>query len=51
LPAKLVLIFAFLLFTAPTATHALAKAARNSGLEPWMLNPEDSDALPGNKKS
>ncbi len=49
--AKLVLIFAFLLFTAPTATHALAKAARNSGLEPWMLNPEDSDALPGNKKS
>ena len=33
--AKLFLIFLFMLFTCPTSTHALAKAARHSGLEPW----------------
>lgn len=48
--AKLALIFAFLLFTAPTATHALAKAARNNNLKPWMLNPEKADTLPGSEK-
>jgi multicomponent Na+:H+ antiporter subunit G len=47
---KLGLIFAFLLFTAPTATHALAKAARNNGLQPWVLNPEDRESAAGNKK-
>lgn len=33
---KLLLIFMFMLFTCPTATHALAKAARHGGLQPWM---------------
>jgi len=32
---KLLLIFMFMLFTCPTATHALAKAARHNGLKPW----------------
>ena len=34
--AKLVLIMLFLLFTAPTATHAVAKAAHVSGIKPWQ---------------
>ncbi len=33
---KLVLILAFLLFTTPTATHALAHAALLSGRKPWV---------------
>lgn len=32
---KLVCIALFLLFTSPTAGHALAHAARSRGLEPW----------------
>lgn len=32
--AKLVLIVVFLLLTSPTATHALARAARQDGVEP-----------------
>ena len=31
---KLLLIFAFLFFTSPTATHALANAAVHGGLKP-----------------
>ena len=31
---RLVLIFLFLLFTVPTATHALAKSALHGGVEP-----------------
>lgn len=31
---KLTLIFVFLLFTSPTATHTLANAALHSGLQP-----------------
>ena len=31
---RLLLVLVFLLFTSPTATHALAKAARRAGLEP-----------------
>lgn len=31
---RLVLVLVFLLFTSPTATHALAKAARRAGVEP-----------------
>jgi len=34
---KLFLIIVFLLATAPTATHAVAKAAHLSGLKPWRL--------------
>jgi multicomponent Na+:H+ antiporter subunit G len=33
---KLVLIFVFLFFTAPTATHALANAALHRGLKPKL---------------
>tara|TARA_R110002072_G_scaffold4663_6_gene32515 strand:- start:13963 stop:14292 length:330 start_codon:yes stop_codon:yes gene_type:complete len=36
--AKLLLIFLFMLFTCPTASHALAKSARHGGLEPWLKN-------------
>jgi multicomponent Na+:H+ antiporter subunit G len=35
---KLFLIFAFLFFTSPTATHALANAALHSGLKPKLAN-------------
>ena len=31
---RLVLVLIFLLYTSPTATHALAKAAREAGMEP-----------------
>ena len=33
---KLVLIFVFLVFTSPTATHAVARAASHSGLAPLL---------------
>jgi len=33
---KLALIFIFLLFTSPVATHALAHAALLDGLKPWV---------------
>ena len=32
---KLAFILVFILFTSPTATHALARAARLAGREPW----------------
>ncbi len=37
--AKLLFTLAFLLFTGPTAAHALAKAARHDHLEPWRRAP------------
>ena len=33
---KLAMVFAFLAFTSPTASHALSKAARHSGLRPFV---------------
>ena len=33
---KLALIFVFLFFTSPTASHALANAAQHSGLKPEL---------------
>ncbi|MCG8489208.1 MAG: monovalent cation/H(+) antiporter subunit G [Candidatus Thiodiazotropha sp.] len=33
---KLALIFVFLFFTSPTASHALANAAQHSGLKPKL---------------
>ena len=33
---KLLLIFGFILYTSPTATHALARAALNGGIEPML---------------
>ena len=38
---KLVLIFVFLVFTAPTAAHALAHAALLDGVRPWTRKPKD----------
>jgi multicomponent Na+:H+ antiporter subunit G len=37
---RLVLVYGFLLFTSPIATHALARAGIASGLAPWT-NPEE----------
>lgn len=37
---KLVFIIVFLLLTTPTATHAIAKAAYVSGLQPWSAETE-----------
>jgi len=34
--AKLVLIFLFMFFTSPTASHALAKTALSAGVEPML---------------
>ena len=39
---KLILIFVFLFFTCPTASHALANAALHSGLKP-KLDMNDSE--------
>ncbi len=35
---KLLLIFAFILYTSPTATHALARAALNGGVKPMLAS-------------
>ena len=42
---KLLLILLFILFTSPTASHALAKAAWKSQLRPWATQ------TPGTKSS
>ncbi len=39
--AKLALILFFLLFTSPTSTHALARAAVLGGLKPWAKPKDD----------
>ena len=36
---RLVLIYAFLLFTSPIGTHALSRAALDGGLQPWRAKP------------
>jgi multicomponent Na+:H+ antiporter subunit G len=41
--AKLAMILIFLLFTSPTASHALAHAALVSGLKPWTKPGADSE--------
>lgn len=41
---KLLLILLFLLFTGPTATHALAKAALHGKLNPHVDEPGDGQA-------
>ena len=33
--AKLLIVALFILITSPTATHAIARAARRSGIEAW----------------
>ena len=39
LTVKLIFIFVFIIFSSPTATHALARAARHGGLKPWQRRP------------
>jgi multicomponent Na+:H+ antiporter subunit G len=38
---RLIFVYAFLLFTSPISTHALARAALASGVEPYRVPPED----------
>ncbi len=49
---KLVLIVIFILFTSPTATHALARAALHGGVRPRQGEiPEDEDPSQGDVSS
>lgn len=41
--AKLIMILVFLMFSGPTSSHALAKAASNKGLVPWRLKPDTAN--------
>jgi multicomponent Na+:H+ antiporter subunit G len=50
LTLKLVLILLFLLFTAPTATHAVARAALVDGVEP-KTDSGDAEPTPGEPSS
>jgi multicomponent Na+:H+ antiporter subunit G len=40
---RLVFVYAFLLFTSPIATHAVARAALHGGLEPYRVSKEPTD--------
>jgi multicomponent Na+:H+ antiporter subunit G len=40
--AKLVLVAVFLFLANPTSTHAIARAALRTGLEPWRRSEEPS---------
>ena len=44
---KLFLISLFVFFTSPTATHAVANAARVTGLRPALVPDEDAETLRG----
>jgi multicomponent Na+:H+ antiporter subunit G len=48
--AKYIFIFIFILYTGPTATHALAKAARHGGLMP-VLEGKDEGKEPERKNT
>ncbi len=49
---KLVLIVVFIMFTSPTATHALARAALHGGVRPQLDEPvEDDPAREGEASS
>ena len=43
---KLILISVFIFFSSPTATHALANAARTMGLRPALIPPGDDSRGP-----
>lgn len=49
--AKLGMVLLFVLFTSPTATHALARAARYGGVEPMTAEPADSNKEPERSKT
>ena len=42
---KLLLIAAFIFFTSPTATHAVANAARVTGLRPKLIPEDDAETF------
>ena len=46
LAAKIMFTLLFLLFTGPTAAHALAKTAHHDGLRPWK---QDKGGAPSNQ--
>lgn len=46
--SKLVLIMIFLIVTAPTATHAITKAAWLDGLRPWKQSGDPEGDFGGN---
>lgn len=48
---KLALIVVFIVFTSPTSTHALARAALHGGVQPQLSPPEDRDASKGETPS
>lgn len=48
--AKLLLIAGFLLLTAPTATHAITKAAWIAGLRPWLKPGDPQRDYSGNRE-
>ena len=50
LTVKLIFILMFILFTSPTATHALARAARLGGLSAWRRS-EHNDSEPTSSPS
>ena len=39
---RLLIVYAFLLFTSPIATHALARAALAGGVEPYTVEGDDA---------
>lgn len=47
---KLVLILVFILFTSPTTTHALARAALAGGVTPRLDGQEDGDSHKGGEE-
>ena len=47
---KLVLIVVFILFTSPTTTHALARAALAGGVSPNLDSQEDGDSAEGGEQ-
>jgi len=49
LTLKLLVVLLFLLFTAPTATHALSRAAMLDGVEPELA--EDSESLTEHRRT
>ncbi len=48
---KLGLIIAFILFTSPTATHALARAVINAGVQPLLDVDPDDETPEGDESS
>ena len=43
---KLLLILVFLFLTNPTVTNIIAKAARRSGLQPWVRREKNEEDVP-----